>query len=40
MDRRKFKAGTDWQTLRSDFKWEIPQYFNIAQACCDDWAQS
>lgn len=39
MDRRKFKAGTDWQTLRANFRWEIPQYFNIAQACCDDWAE-
>lgn len=39
MDRRHFKARQDWDQLRANFSWNIPQYFNIAQACCDDWAR-
>lgn len=37
-DRRVFRAKADWDTLRAAFRWQVPQYFNIAQACCDDWA--
>lgn len=37
MDRRLI-LGTDWATIRRDFRWRIPARFNIATACCDDWA--
>lgn len=28
----------DWQATCDGFAWDIPEYFNIARACCDDWA--
>ena len=28
----------DYDTLRRDFRWDIPERFNIAQACCDRYA--
>ncbi len=37
MDRRMIR-GTTWETIRSDFRWRIPGRFNMARACCDDWA--
>jgi acetyl-CoA synthetase len=39
MDRRHFKARAPWSELRAGFQWDIPQYFNIAEACCDSWAK-
>jgi acetyl-CoA synthetase len=38
IDRRHFKTRQVWDALRAGFRWNIPLYFNIAQACCDDWA--
>ncbi len=35
--RRTLPAGT-WHDVQRDFRWAIPEHFNIAQACCDDWA--
>jgi acetyl-CoA synthetase len=37
-DRRLFRQRAGWEALRSRFRWDIPGAFNIAQACCDDWA--
>ena len=28
----------DFDTLRSHFRWEVPERFNMAAACCDAWA--
>ncbi len=36
--RRLIRAGGDWASLRADFRWHIPEYFNIAERCCDSWA--
>ncbi len=30
--------STDYVTLRAEFRWQIPQSFNIAKMVCDDWA--
>lgn len=37
MDRRLIE-GADWQAICRDFRWRVPARFNIARACCDDWA--
>lgn len=29
----------DYSRLYEDFRWSVPARFNIAQACCDRWAQ-
>ncbi len=36
-DRRVFRTQADWRSMRADFRWRVPDYFNIAQACCDSW---
>ncbi len=38
--RRLFPADAprDWAMLRAGFRWTIPAAFNMARACCDDWA--
>ncbi len=38
MVRRLIRGHGDWQALRAGFHWQIPQYFNIAERCCDSWA--
>jgi acetyl-CoA synthetase len=38
MDRRVFVAKSDWDSLRAGFRWNVPEFFNIAEACCDSWA--
>jgi acetyl-CoA synthetase len=37
-DRRLFTQRAGWEVLRAGFRWSIPRRFNIALACCDDWA--
>jgi acetyl-CoA synthetase len=37
-DRRLFTQRAGWEALRAGFRWSIPRRFNIALACCDDWA--
>ena len=27
-----------YQRLHSNFRWAVPEYFNIAQVCCARWA--
>ncbi|WP_328805659.1 AMP-binding protein [Sabulicella rubraurantiaca] len=29
---------TSYEAWRRDFRWDIPERFNIARACCDRWA--
>ncbi|WP_371169135.1 AMP-binding protein [Aliiroseovarius sp. 2305UL8-7] len=28
----------NWADMRAQFVWDIPEYFNIAERCCDSWA--
>ncbi|MGC9418578.1 MAG: AMP-binding protein, partial [Rhodovulum sp.] len=37
-DRRLLPDQGDWDAMRAGFRWDIPERFNIARACCDDWA--
>jgi acetyl-CoA synthetase len=37
-DRRLFTQRAGWEALRTGFRWDIPRRFNIARACCEDWA--
>lgn len=30
--------ATPYEQLYQDFKWSVPERFNIAEACCDRWA--
>ena len=32
------KFASDYQTMYRDFRWNIPEHFNIATAVCDRWA--
>lgn len=39
MDARRLIAERgDWEAMRRAFRWRLPARFNIARACCDDWA--
>lgn len=38
--RRIIRGSGDWATLHAGFRWEIPERFNIAEACCDSWARA
>ncbi len=31
-------SGDSYEAIYRDFRWEIPERFNMAVACCDDWA--
>lgn len=37
-NRRLIPLAGDWAAKRAAFAWDWPLHFNIAQACCDDWA--
>ena len=37
-NRRLIPLTGDWAAKRAGFAWDWPQRFNIALACCDDWA--
>ena len=38
MRNRLIPLTGDWAAKRAAFAWDWPARFNIAQACCDDWA--
>jgi acetyl-CoA synthetase len=38
-DRRVVGGPGDWAALRAGFRWDIPDDFNMAEACCDSWAR-
>lgn len=38
-DARDLSEKT-WNELRREFRWDIPQDLNIAQMCCDRWAET
>jgi len=38
--RKIFTAERIWEGLRRDFRWNLPERFNIGVACCDDWARA
>ncbi len=38
-DQRRMIAETgNWDAMRRDFRWSIPERLNIAERCCDSWA--
>lgn len=37
-NRRLIPLTGDWAAKRAAFAWDWPKHFNIARACCDDWA--
>jgi len=37
-DRRIFNERNAWHDLRAEFRWSVPEHFNMGVACCDDWA--
>ncbi len=39
-DRRLVALQGSWQEMRDGFTWPIPEYFNIAERCCDSWAEA
>ncbi|RUS59153.1 AMP-dependent synthetase [Pseudorhodobacter sp. E13] len=40
MRNRLIPLSGDWAAKRAAFAWQWPDDFNIAQACCDDWAEA
>ncbi|MAM60981.1 AMP-binding protein [Maritimibacter sp. UBA3975] len=38
--RRVVGDPGDWAALRRAFRWNIPDDFNMAEACCDSWARA
>lgn len=30
----------NWQQMHGQFRWAVPEHFNIAQACCTRWARA
>ena len=32
--------GDAWEARRRGFRWRVPPWFNIADACCGRWARS
>jgi acetyl-CoA synthetase len=39
-DKAAAVAGDHYQALHSQFRWQVPPRFNIAQVCCARWAES
>ncbi len=37
--RRLLAEGAAWAVLLDGFRWRVPARFNIAEACCDSWAE-
>jgi len=38
MQRRLLPEIGDWAAMRAGFRWDVPEYYNIAERCCDSWA--
>ncbi len=38
--RRLLPETGDWQTMRAQFRWRVPGRLNIAERCCDSWAEA
>ncbi len=32
------QAGDNYRAMHQGFRWQVPEHFNIAQACCGRWA--
>ncbi|MEM8849827.1 MAG: AMP-binding protein, partial [Pseudomonadota bacterium] len=37
--RRTIPRLGPWDDMRAAFRWDVPGDFDIAQVCCDDWAE-
>jgi acetyl-CoA synthetase len=40
MSRRLVSPGASWAETRAGFRWQIPAQFNMAERCCDSWAEA
>ena len=40
MAKPSLRALETYEEVRAAFRWEVPERFNIAQACCDVWASA
>ena len=38
MVRRLITPDPDWDTMRRNFRWDLPGSYNIADSCCATWA--
>jgi acetyl-CoA synthetase len=36
---QQFQSTDSYDSLYQGFRWQVPEFFNIAQACCHRWAQ-
>ncbi|MGB0960576.1 MAG: AMP-binding protein [Halocynthiibacter sp.] len=39
MDTRLIQPAETWDQLRAEFHWDIPPFFNMAEACVSRWAR-
>jgi acetyl-CoA synthetase len=40
LNPRAISAVGRWEDLRARFRWQVPESFSIARACCDVWAEA
>lgn len=40
MDRKVISNLGNWHDIRAAFRWNVPEYFNISERCCDSWAMA
>ncbi|MEM7642031.1 MAG: AMP-binding protein [Pseudomonadota bacterium] len=38
--RRTIPRLAPWDEMRAAFRWDVPDGFDIARVCCDDWAEA
>ena len=38
--QKHFNTADFYQAMQDGFLWEVPEYFNMAQVCCQRWANS
>ena len=38
MNRRVLRQLGNWDAMRDGLRWDIPDFYNIAERCCDSWA--
>ena len=38
MNRRVLRQLGNWDAMRAGLRWDIPDFYNIAERCCDSWA--
>jgi len=38
--RQVYPRIGDWAAMRAGYRWAVPEVYNIAERCCDSWAQA